>query len=95
LARDLAVLAWAEARARGEADDRGFRRLLAAADCWRPVVFPLKGADVLAIGVPPGPDVGRLLAQVEDWWIDQGFAPDRDQCLAKLCELSRTVLEAS
>lgn len=95
LARDLAVLAWAEARARGEGDDGDFRRLLAAADCWRPVVFPLKGADALAAGVPAGPAVGRLLAEVETWWIDQGFAPDRDQCLAKLRALSGAVLEAS
>jgi poly(A) polymerase len=95
LVRDLTVIAWAEARAHRDADDGAFRRLLAAADCWKPVTFPLKGADALAIGVSPGPDVGRLLAQIEDWWIDQGFVPDRDQCLVKLRELSRTVLEAS
>jgi poly(A) polymerase len=95
LVRDLIVIAWADARARRNANDGAFRRLLAAADCWNPVTFPLKGADALAIGMPSGPDVGRLLAQVEGWWIDQGFVPNRDQCLAKLRELSRTVLEAS
>lgn len=95
LVRDLVVLAWADARARGTADDQGFRRLIAAADSWRPVVFPLKGADALAAGVPPGPAVGRLMAMVEDWWIGQHFAPDRAQCLAKLRELSSTIMEAS
>ena len=64
LVRDLTILAWAEARARGGADDVAFRRLLAAADCWHPVVFPLKGADVLQAGLPPGPDVGRLVARI-------------------------------
>jgi poly(A) polymerase len=93
--RDLAVLAWAEARARSAADDQGFRRLIAAADGWRPVVFPLKGADALASGVSPGPAVGRLMALVEEWWIEQGFVPDRAQCLARLRELSSTVMEAS
>jgi poly(A) polymerase len=99
LVRDLVILAWADARAnvpvKGHADDQGFRRMLAAADCWRPVVFPLKGADALKAGVPPGPDIGRLVSIVEDWWIEQGFAPDRGACLAKLRELSRAVLEAS
>ncbi len=95
LVRDLAVLAWAAARDRGTADDRSFRRLIAAADCWRPVVFPLKGADALAAGVPAGPAVGHLMMKVEEWWIVQGFAPDRAQCLAKLRELSSAVMEAS
>lgn len=95
LVRDLAVLAWADARAHGAADDQAFRRLIAAADGWRPMVFPLKGADALAAGVPPGPAVGRLMAMVEDWWIEQGFAPDRAHCLAKLRELSSTVMEES
>lgn len=94
LVRDLTVIAWAAARARGEADDQAFRRLTALADCWRPVEFPLKGADAVAMGVPPGPAIGRLIAMVEDWWVEQGFVPDRTQCLNKLRELSKTV-EAS
>ncbi len=95
LVRDLVVIAWADARARGDADDVAFRRLLAAADCWRPVTFPLKGADALALGVPAGPDVGRLLAEVEDWWIAAGFTPNREACLDKLRDVSRAILEAS
>ena len=26
-------------------------------------------------GVPEGPDVGRVLAQVEDWWIGTAILP--------------------
>lgn len=99
LVRDLTILAWAAARASGpvnsHVDDQGFRRVLAAADCWRPVVFPLKGADALKVGVPPGRDIGRLMTSVEEWWIERGFVPDRGACLAKLRDLLRTVLEAS
>ena len=87
--RDLVVIAWAAARAAGESADVAFRRLLAATDCWRPVIFPLKGADAVMLGVPPGPAVGRLLAAVEQWWIECGFAPNRQQCLDKLRELTR------
>ena len=95
LVRDHIILAWAAARAKGpvagQADDQGFRRLLAAAVCWRPVVFPLKGADALKAGVPSGPDIGRLVTSVEEWWIEQDFAPDRGACLAKLRDLARIV----
>lgn len=48
--------------------------------------FPISGADVLARGVAPGPQVGRTLAAVEDWWIDTDFRADRRACLERLAE---------
>jgi poly(A) polymerase len=51
---------------------------------WEPKTFPLKGDDVVASGVAPGPQVGDFLREVEAWWIDQDFMPDRDACLKKL-----------
>ena len=57
------------------------RRRLAAMP--RPV-FPIAGRDVLACGVPPGPEVGRLLARVRDWWRDGGCVADRAACLDRL-----------
>ena len=32
-------------------------------------------------GVPEGPEVGKILAQLEDWWIEQDF-PDDEAALA-------------
>ena len=49
-----------------------------------PPPFPLKGRDLRTRGVPPGPDLGRLLRDLEDWWIARAFQPDRDACLAEL-----------
>ncbi len=46
--------------------------------------FPLRGADLLAAGVPGDPAVGRLLAELEDWWLDAGLLPDREACLAEM-----------
>ncbi|MFN4283783.1 MAG: CCA tRNA nucleotidyltransferase [Alphaproteobacteria bacterium] len=83
LTRDLALIAWAGERANGMADDAAYVRLIAAADCWRPRAFPLKGDDALRLGLA-GPAVGRALAEVEDWWIARGFAPDRAALLDKL-----------
>ncbi len=77
--RDLALLGWAEG---GDAED--WRRLIDDAERWTPPGFPLRGADVLALGVPPGPRVGELLARVEAWWIAGDFTADRDAARAHL-----------
>ena len=82
LFRDLLLLAWAGAEA--GAEDAAYRRLLAAAADWRPVALPVSGADLRAAGVPTGPEVGRLLAEVESWWIDGDFRADRAACLEEL-----------
>jgi poly(A) polymerase len=48
---------------------------------WQPKSLPITGDDVLALGLPAGPAVGRILAEVEDWWVAQDFAPNRAACL--------------
>lgn len=63
-----------------------WRRFCALSESWTPPVFPLRGADVLEAGASPGKEVGRLLHDLEGWWIDRDFAPDR---AALLRELSR------
>ena len=60
------------------------RALLALAEAWRPLEFPLKGRDVTALGVPAGPEIGRLLAAVAQWWEDGDFRADRKAALAEL-----------
>jgi poly(A) polymerase len=74
------------AEARGAAGDlAGLRRRLAAME--RPE-FPLQGRDVLALGVPPGPEVGRLLGAVRSWWMERGCADGAGACRDKLRELA-------
>ena len=82
--RDLVLLAWAQAEKTRGKDEAAFRAMLAAAEAWKPVQLPVKGRDVLALGVENGPAVGRLLRDVEEWWIENDFRPSRDECLAKL-----------
>lgn len=48
---------------------------------FRAPEFPLRGADVMAMGVDAGATVGRALAQVESWWLSQDMRPGRDECL--------------
>ena len=83
---DLVHLAAIEDRA----DDAGaaLAEALAESAGWQPKTLPLTGHDIMALGVPAGPAIGRILAQVEDWWIAQDFRPDHAACLAQ----ARTVL---
>lgn len=60
------------------------KKLLAAAKKWKPVTFPLRGADIAAAGVPEGPAIGELLAALEAWWEDGDFKATRKDCLAEL-----------
>lgn len=80
LARDLVRLAVAT----GHGDAAVATPWLRLADGWAAPSFPLTGADVLALGLQPGPEVGRLLAAVRGWWEAQDFRPDRAACLAWL-----------
>src|SRR6266852_5455099 len=83
--RDLVLLRAAESGGAGTA-----RALLATAPARVPPRFPLRGADVTRLGVPPGPAVGRLLAAIEEWWEAGDFRADRKACLARLGEILRT-----
>ena len=72
--RDRVFLRWAEDPKESNAIQ--WRALLAKADAWQRPKFPLTGENVKAAGVPEGPLVGRILAEVEEWWIDSDFTDD-------------------
>lgn len=44
------------------------------AKTWNAPVFPVTGADLIAQGLNPGPELGRTLEKMEQDWIDHGFA---------------------
>lgn len=46
--------------------------------------FPLTGQDLIVRGVAPGPDLGKRLKQLEDWWLDNNLEPDRNATLQEL-----------
>ena len=80
LFRDLVLLDWADQ----PAGAKRHRALLAAADQWTPAALPVKGQDLLDLGVPPGPEVGRVLAEIERWWEEGDYRATREDCLSKL-----------
>jgi len=80
--RDRVRLAWAGAPP--GANSLSWRMLLRVADDWRQPHFPLGGSEVMEAGVPQGPLVGKILAEVENWWIENDFPEDESELAAKL-----------
>jgi poly(A) polymerase len=56
--------------------------LLAQATGWTKPVLPVKGADLIAAGLPAGPLIGQMLDRLEESWIGSGFRLGRDELLA-------------
>jgi poly(A) polymerase len=52
------------------------------AQAVEPPKFPVDGRDLLALGMVPGPDFGRLLERLEQQWVESGFTLDRSALLA-------------
>jgi poly(A) polymerase len=77
LALDLLLVDWAE-------PDIDAQRAFEIVRDWPRPELPVKGRDVSALGVPAGPEIGRHLKDLEDWWIAGDFAADREQCMAEL-----------
>lgn len=84
---DAVRLIWAGSR--GRFRDEEWRELLVFADSWQAPRLPVRGEDLVQRGIAPGPEIGRLLAALEDWWVANDFAPDREALLARLDALRR------
>ncbi len=80
--RDRVMLDWAVSAR--PATTTQWRALLPMIDSWTRPVFPLTGNEVVAAGVPPGPMVGRVLREVEAWWIDNDFTSDKLSVIERL-----------
>jgi poly(A) polymerase len=82
---DKVMLAWA---GKGGAAVQ-WRALLPMASSWPRPAFPLTGQEVMAAGVPEGPLVGRVLAEVEAWWVDNDFPTDKLSLIERLKAVSQ------
>lgn len=91
--QDLILLDWADQIARDPSvaagNIQGWKDTWDAAHGWVPPEFPVTGEDIMAAGVEEGPDVGDILEDIEDWWVEQAFRPDRDGCLERLRMMMR------
>lgn len=74
-ARDIALLF---------APDEELANSLTKLDGWEKPIFPLKGGDLIAMGLKPGPIVAETLVKVQQAWIEEGFTDgERVRALAQ------------
>jgi poly(A) polymerase len=66
--------AWAKSGA--ATDDLSWLKAARLADRWMAPQLPFTGADILALGIKPGPEVGAILKAFESIWITAGFPSD-------------------
>lgn len=85
--RDLILVAWADRRSAADrpnhCESEAWLGLIDATDAWRPVELPVKGRDLIAMGVPHGRRIGEILAGLERWWEDADYRPGREEALAE------------
>jgi poly(A) polymerase len=79
---DFCRLRWAEDKKLS--NQMQWRALIAMSQSWTRPKLPLTGAQVVQAGVPAGPEVGRVLAEVEDWWVDADFIDDEFSIVERL-----------
>ncbi len=70
---DIIAWEWAE---HGDREDDSYLALWQFARNWTRPEFPLRGADLLAVGIETGPDMGTEFRRIEDLWIENGFSLD-------------------
>ena len=55
---------------------RGEAAAAAAIAAWQQPALPVSGRDLVALGVPPGPEISRKLTAFEAAWVAAGFPSD-------------------
>lgn len=83
-------LAWARSGASNH--DPNWRARALLPDRWKIPSLPFSGSDVLALGIAPGPTVGKILAAFERWWISENFPASAERNSTVLKELAHEAL---
>ena len=55
---------------------------------YQPPTFPLRGADLITIGIAPGVGLGQMLLSLEDRWVKSDFQFSKDELMAHARSLS-------
>ncbi len=100
--RDLTMMQWAARQAAmgdtaidDKTDNRLLLQRLRTTTQWKNIPFPVRGKDVLALGLEPGPKVGMLLRALRQWWEETDYQANRKVLLARLAELVRKTARGS
>lgn len=79
------LVAWAEFLTHTKTAQEGlstaFATMLRFAETWEIPDFPIRGQDILSLGIAPGEQVGVLLREAEAWWEEKDYAPSHGEIL--------------
>ncbi|MFT6557432.1 MAG: poly(A) polymerase [Sneathiella sp.] len=64
--------------------DRSFQEYLRLAETWSVPEFPVKGRDLVAWGMKPGPEIGKAITLLIQIWIDHDFTLTADELRKRL-----------
>ncbi|NBX73043.1 MAG: CCA tRNA nucleotidyltransferase [Alphaproteobacteria bacterium] len=48
---------------------------------WKVPALPISGRDVQGLGIQAGPEMGKILQEVAEWWQQNDFMPGKTDCL--------------
>ena len=89
--RDDSLNCWA--RSPEGVDDPRWLEVLRLGNDWPIPDMPVKGADIVKLGVPPGAKIGAVLEQFAAWWIGNDFVMADEKIRAKVDELVAKALQ--
>ncbi len=61
-----------------------WRALVEVATSWSKPDFTIKAPDVLNMGITEGPEMGQILNELEEWWINNDFIDDKFSLIERL-----------
>jgi poly(A) polymerase len=74
----------ARAKSHTSQTDRAWQRMMKLPSRWVPPRFLVTGRDLLDLGFPSGPELGRELKRLEDYWISTDFKSTKDELLESI-----------
>lgn len=73
--------------------DKAYMEMIAPIEAWAVPVFPIKGADLLALGFSSGPELGEELSSLQGNWLDSKFQLSKETMLSSAKDHLQTVKE--
>ena len=71
----------------GRAERAMLNSLYNLSENWTRPEFPIDGGDLKSFGLTSGPEMGKLLHELKNYWVAADFKPDRSALLARLKEI--------
>ena len=61
-----------------------WRALVEVGSSWEKPDFTINAVDLLNMGIPEGPNLGEILDELEEWWINNDFIDDQFSLIERL-----------